>query len=116
MTLVVPVICRGDTRPARGSKLTLLSLERVLNLLGGSYRLVHGIIKHCQASKTAFRSRCARPGEAFCPNIQPRAHARLTGLTTSNIVCYYVMGAFVCCDKRNRNFTSAPASLDMTYR
>ena len=41
----------------------------------------------CQASKTAFRSRCARPGgtlhvsEAFCPNIQPRAHARLTGLT-----------------------------------
>ena len=27
----------------------------------------------CQASKTAFRSRC--------PNIQPRAHARLTGLT-----------------------------------
>ena len=42
----------------------------------------------CQASKTAFRSRCARPGgtrhvsdQAFCPNIQPRAHARLTGLT-----------------------------------
>ena len=28
-----------------------------------------------------FDKRCARPGEAFCPNIQPRAHARLTGLT-----------------------------------
>ena len=35
----------------------------------------------CQASKTAFRSRCARPDGTFCPNIQPRAHARLTGLT-----------------------------------
>ena len=32
--------------------------------------------KGCQASKTAFRG-----SEAFCPNIQPRAHARLTGLT-----------------------------------
>ena len=41
----------------------------------------------CQASKTAFRSHCARPtgrcaSEAPCPNVQPRAHARLTGLTT----------------------------------
>ena len=25
-------------------------------------------------------------GEAFCPNIQPRAHARLTGLTTNQAV------------------------------
>ena len=49
--------------------------------------------KCCQASKTAFRSRCARPGgtlhtcvsEAFCPNIQPRAHARLTGLTKTSV-------------------------------
>ena len=41
----------------------------------------------CQASKTAFRSRCARPGEAFCPNIQPRAHARLTGLTRRACAC-----------------------------
>ena len=45
---------------------------------------------HCQASKTAFRSHCARPdgtlhvscvSEALCPNFQPRAHAGLTGLT-----------------------------------
>ena len=46
----------------------------------------------CQASKTAFRSHCARPtgrygaprcvSEASCPNFEPRAHARLTGLTT----------------------------------
>ena len=38
----------------------------------------------CQASKTAFRSHCARPdgSEASCPNFQPRAHAGLTGLTT----------------------------------
>ena len=44
----------------------------------------------CQASKTAFRSHCARPdgtlhtycvSEASCPNFQPRAHAGLTGLT-----------------------------------
>ena len=37
----------------------------------------------CQASKTAFRSHCARPrvSEASCPNFEPRAHARLTGLT-----------------------------------
>ena len=46
----------------------------------------------CQASKTAFRSHCARAlirdatyelhaSEAPCPNVQPRAHARLTGLT-----------------------------------
>ena len=44
----------------------------------------------CQASKTAFRSRYARPDgtlrEAFCPNIQPRAHARLTGLTTAKLL------------------------------
>ena len=34
----------------------------------------------CQASKTAFRSHCARPtvSEASCPNFEPRAHARLT--------------------------------------
>ena len=50
----------------------------------------------CQASKTAFRSHCARPdvcavGEVFCPNIQPRAHARLTGLTKGShgpVSCY----------------------------
>ena len=43
----------------------------------------------CQASKTAFRSHCARPtgrytcvSEASCPNFEPRAHARLTGLTS----------------------------------
>ena len=49
----------------------------------------------CQDSKTAFRSHCARPDgtlhtvcvrEAFCPNVQPHAHARphagLTGLTS----------------------------------
>ena len=37
-----------------------------------------------QASKTAFRSHCARPtcvSEASCPNFEPRAHARFTGLT-----------------------------------
>ena len=39
---------------------------------------------YCQASKTAFCSHCARPtSEASCPNFEPRAHARLTGLTTS---------------------------------
>ena len=51
---------------------------------------VHFRTRHCHASKTAFRSYCARPdgtlhtcvSEAFCPNFQPRAHARLTGLTT----------------------------------
>ena len=42
----------------------------------------------CQASKTAFRSHCARPdrtlhtSEAFCPNFQFLPHARLTGLTS----------------------------------
>ena len=43
----------------------------------------------CQASKTAFRSHCARPtgrymcvSEASCPNFEPRANARLTGLTS----------------------------------
>ena len=44
----------------------------------------------CQASKPAFRSHCVRPtangtlhvSEASCPNFEPRAHARLTGLTT----------------------------------
>ena len=51
---------------------------------GNSDRAPRSHVTGCQASKTAFRSRCARPGgsEAFCPNIQPRAHARLTGLTT----------------------------------
>ena len=43
----------------------------------------------CQASKPVFRSHCACPtgrycvSEASCPNFEPRAHARLTGLTTA---------------------------------
>ena len=40
--------------------------------------LASDLVKACPASKTAFRS---RPGGISCPNIQPRAHARLTGLT-----------------------------------
>ena len=37
-------------------------------------------------------------------------------MASSNIVCHYVLGTYVCCDKRDRNYTSAPASVDQGWR
>ena len=70
----------------------LLSARSLLSHREGASKMVRATgHAHCacQASKTAFRSHCARPdgtlhtcvSEASCPNFQPRAHAGLTGLT-----------------------------------
>ena len=43
------------------------------------FKIAEGFVK---PARLHFARAATCVGEAFCPNIQPRAHARLTGLTT----------------------------------
>ena len=97
--------CRGDTRPARGSKLTLLArtvdgyhpsskaqASWPLDVLpcrrqeqGGEHIILIATLMAVKPARLhAFRSSTARAlrDEASCPNFEPRAHARLAVLTT----------------------------------
>ena len=81
---------RGDNKLDK-VKPACLTLSDPL-IRGESWEGARGVQKRTKASKTAFRSHCARPTErdmcergvrASCPNFrEPRAHARLTGLTS----------------------------------
>ena len=96
---------RGGIMLPQAHKVPLPPLAELAGAVVTPLILSHGSMMPwgCQASKTAFRSRCARPGgtlhsEAFCPNIQPRAHARLTGLTSpgAEVVISISGGLAVC--------------------
>ena len=73
------------------------------------------LISNFPPSDLNFNFQISSKSTVKSPKIYREVHT-VWSMASSNILCHYVLGAFVCCDKRNRNYTSAPASLDMTYR